>query len=79
MTETKRIVGWLKRYRLQLNLGALIALGIWAGWVAWITRPSESPSGYMSPICWMRTERLRASPPRLFSRDNRAAWVAARH
>ncbi|WP_204117453.1 hypothetical protein [Paraburkholderia sp. C35] len=55
MTETRQWVGWLKRHRLQLNLTALIALGIWAGWMAWITRPGDSPSQYMAPICWTRT------------------------
>ncbi|RQR57166.1 hypothetical protein DIE21_01375 [Burkholderia sp. Bp9140] len=28
------------RYRTPLNVAVLIVCGLWAAWVAWITRPS---------------------------------------
>lgn len=29
------------RYRTHLNIGGLIACGLWAGWIAWMTRPAD--------------------------------------
>ena len=29
------------RYRTPLNVAALIVCGLWAAWIAWMTRPAE--------------------------------------
>ncbi|RQZ14724.1 hypothetical protein DIE14_34030 [Burkholderia sp. Bp9017] len=28
------------RHRRSLNIATLVVVGLWAGWVAWITRPA---------------------------------------
>ncbi|KUY74044.1 hypothetical protein WS46_24880 [Burkholderia sp. RF4-BP95] len=40
------------RYRTPLNVAVLIACGLWAAWIAWMTRPSaiDSPSS-ISAYC----------------------------
>ncbi|AIO38466.1 hypothetical protein DM40_4945 [Burkholderia cenocepacia] len=41
-----RLADRIVRYRTPLNLAVLIVCGLWAGWVAWMTRPSaiDSPA-----------------------------------
>ncbi|WP_193727813.1 hypothetical protein [Paraburkholderia franconis] len=40
------------RHRAQINLGTLIAPGIRAGWMAWLTRPAEhvAPATSAMPV-----------------------------
>jgi len=55
MKHGEALGGWFVRYRLRLNVVALIACGVWAGWMAWMTRPDNIGLTAMgSPICCFR-------------------------
>jgi len=44
--ERSSLADLIVRYRTPLNVAALIVCGLWAGWIAWMTRPAavDSPS-----------------------------------
>ncbi|WP_175908825.1 MULTISPECIES: hypothetical protein [Burkholderia] len=44
--ERVPLASLIVRYRTPLNVAVLIACGLWAAWIAWMTRPSaiDSPS-----------------------------------
>ncbi|WP_175921706.1 hypothetical protein [Burkholderia latens] len=44
--ERSPLADRIARHRTPLNLAVLIVCGLWAAWVAWITRPSaiDSPA-----------------------------------
>ncbi|MCR4465381.1 hypothetical protein [Burkholderia sp. SCN-KJ] len=44
--ERLSLANLIVRYRTPLNVAVLIVCGLWAGWIAWMTRPSaiDSPS-----------------------------------
>lgn len=46
MKERLPLADRLGRYRTPLNVAVLIVCGLWAAWVAWMTRPAaiDSPS-----------------------------------
>ena len=50
---------WLAHHRARINIGTLIVFGIWAGWMAWLTRPAEdiAPATSVMPAaptsCWI--------------------------
>ncbi|WP_175721397.1 hypothetical protein [Burkholderia anthina] len=46
MKERLPLADRLGRYRTPLNVAVLIVCGLWAAWVAWMTRPTaiDSPS-----------------------------------
>jgi predicted negative regulator of RcsB-dependent stress response len=46
---------WLVRHRMHLNVAALLACGVWAGWLAWMTQPDDMGiTAPASPICCFR-------------------------
>ncbi|WDD90882.1 hypothetical protein Bsp3421_000763 [Burkholderia sp. FERM BP-3421] len=40
MTARPSLLDRIARHRRALNLATLIACGLWAGWIAWMTRPA---------------------------------------
>lgn len=50
--ERLSLAGLIVRYRTPLNVAVLIVCGLWAGWIAWMTRPAavDSPSS-ISAYC----------------------------
>ncbi|VWC30606.1 hypothetical protein [Burkholderia pseudomultivorans] len=46
MKDRLSLADLIVRYRTPLNVAVLIACGLWAGWIAWMTRPGaiDSPS-----------------------------------
>ncbi|WP_321806920.1 hypothetical protein [Burkholderia sp. BCC1993] len=44
--ERLPLANLIVRYRTPLNVAVLTVCGLWAGWIAWMTRPSaiDSPS-----------------------------------
>ncbi|WP_196494484.1 hypothetical protein [Burkholderia pseudomultivorans] len=46
MKDRLSLADLIVRYRTPLNVAVMIACGLWAGWIAWMTRPSaiDSPS-----------------------------------
>jgi hypothetical protein len=51
MSNRHALLERIARYRKPLNLATLIALGVWAGWIAWITRPGEIDAP-AQPAAW---------------------------
>ncbi|KVM97876.1 hypothetical protein WJ62_20190 [Burkholderia diffusa] len=46
------LMGLLVRYKTHLIIGGLIACGLWAAWIAWMTRPGDIDVPAMSAsIC----------------------------
>jgi len=37
------------RYRKQLNVATLVAVGLWIGWIAWMTRPGAIDAPVQPP------------------------------
>ncbi|WP_205169670.1 hypothetical protein [Burkholderia sp. LMG 13014] len=45
------------RHRRSLNIATLVVIGLWAGWVAWITRPAALDAlSRNAPWCTRATE-----------------------
>ncbi|MCA8252356.1 hypothetical protein LGM89_03660 [Burkholderia sp. AU31624] len=42
------------RYRTPLNVAVMIVCGIWAGWIAWMTRPAGIDTPPSIPAYCMR-------------------------
>ncbi|WP_162835541.1 hypothetical protein [Burkholderia sp. A9] len=44
--ERLPLANLIVRYRTPLNLAVLIVCGLWAAWIAWMTRPAaiDAPS-----------------------------------
>lgn len=45
------------RYRTPSNVAVLIVCGLWAGWIAWMTRPSAIDSPSSITACCVRDAR----------------------
>ncbi|WP_177316803.1 hypothetical protein [Burkholderia ubonensis] len=41
MKDGMSLLDLIVRYKTHLNIGGLIACGLWAGWIAWMTRPGD--------------------------------------
>ncbi|MGF6240141.1 MULTISPECIES: hypothetical protein [Paraburkholderia] len=55
MKRGQRLRRWLVRHRMHLNLAALFVCGLWAGGLAWMTRPDDiGMTSVASPICCFR-------------------------
>ena len=57
--EHRSILELILRYKTHLNIGAFLAVGLWAAWMAWMTRPGEIdiPASGGTPICCLRQVR----------------------
>ncbi|WP_196786451.1 hypothetical protein [Burkholderia diffusa] len=52
MKSRSSLMGLLVRYKTHLIIGGLIACGLWAAWIAWMTRPGDIDVPAMSAsIC----------------------------
>jgi len=45
------------RHKMRINIGALIAFGLWAAWIAWITRPGDIDVPAVSTVPCVRCVR----------------------
>jgi hypothetical protein len=55
MKDRVSLLDLIVRYKTHLNIGGLIACGLWAGWIAWMTRPEAIDVPAPSPACCMRS------------------------
>ena len=62
MKKDLSFLAFILRYKTHLNIGALLAVGLWAAWITWLTRPSEIDTPAPSAICCMRQVRTAGSP-----------------
>ncbi|CAB3759362.1 MULTISPECIES: hypothetical protein [Burkholderia] len=57
MKDRLPLADLIVRYRTPLNVAVLIVCGIWAGWIAWMTRPAAIDTSPSSPAYCVRDAR----------------------